>query len=65
MIHLLVPVSSAGVPMRMSVPGTERAFIVAATPTAEARDDVAIRLCPQAWPICGRASAGVSDLPQV
>lgn len=50
------PVSSAGVPMRTSVPGILNRSIATETPTADARDAVAIRLCPQACPMPGRAS---------
>jgi hypothetical protein len=59
MIHFPPPVSSAGVPIKMSVLVRLKVFMAAETPTAEARE-VAIRLWPQTWPISGRASGGVS-----
>lgn len=56
MIHLPPPDSSAGVPITTRVPGRPRALMTASAPTAEASEDVAMRLCPQAWPTPGSAS---------
>lgn len=59
-IHLPPLDSSAGVPMTTSVPAKFLDLMTVSTPIAEAIEDVAMRLCPHAWPIPGRASASVS-----
>ena len=52
-MHLPPPVSSAGVPITIKVPGRLCAFMTAETPIADARLEVAIRLWPQACTILG------------
>ena len=50
------PASSAGVPRRTIVPGTSCASSAALIASATATPDMAMRLCPQPWPMLGSAS---------